>query len=292
MPEVLDDVRSADGTRLRRWDNGEPGTPVVISNGLGASPAAWPFLQGPGCGYHAVSWHHRGLGGSARPADESRIGLDDHVDDLLAIMDASDMPRAVVVGWSVGVAVALEAARRAPERVAGVLALGGVATGTFRVLPSQVPDGVQRGAAKASAWLLRVAGPPVAGLISILPRGVDALGRAGFDPTLFDPTGASAPLMTLSEVAREFARHDWTWFSRLVLAAAEHEPIDVGGLDVPVTVVAGEFDTMAPPADMADFAASLPDARLVRLPGSHFLPLQYPDVLAGELRALVERARL
>lgn len=293
MPEVLDDAWSADGTRLRRWDNGEPGTPVVVSNGLGASPAAWPFLSGPGCGYHAVSWHHRGLGGSARPDDERRIGLDDHVDDLLAVMDASAMPRAVLVGWSVGVAVALEAARRAPDRVAGILALGGIATGTFRVVPvpAQVPDGVQRGAAKASAWLLRVVGPPVAGMISLLPQGMDALGRAGFDPTLFDPTGVSAPLRTLSEVAREFARHDWTWFSRLVLAAAEHEPIDVGGLDVPVTVVAGEFDTMAPPSDMADLAAALPDARLVRLPGSHFLPLQYPDALAAELRALAQRDR-
>jgi pimeloyl-ACP methyl ester carboxylesterase len=294
MPELLDDVRSADGTRLRRWDNGEPGTPVVISNGLGASPAAWPFLQGPGCGYHAVSWHHRGLGGSARPADESHIGLDDHVDDLFAIMDASDMPRAVLVGWSVGVAVALEAARRAPERVAGLLALGGVATGSFRALPvpSQMPDGIHRGAAKASAWLLRVVGPPVAGMISLLPRGMDALGRAGFDPTLLDPTGATAPLRTLSEVAREFARHDWTWFSRMVLAAGEHDPIDVSGLDLPVTLVAGEFDTMAPPADVVDLAARLHDARLVRLPGSHFLPLQYPDALAAELRALVARTDL
>jgi hypothetical protein len=28
------------------------------------------------------------------------------------------------------------------------------------------------------------------------------------------------------------------------------------------------------------------------LPGSHFLPLEFPDELAGELRALAERAGL
>jgi pimeloyl-ACP methyl ester carboxylesterase len=49
---------------------------------------------------------------------------------------------------------------------------------------------------------------------------------------------------------------------------------------------------MAPPADVVDLAARLHDARLVRLPGSHFLPLQYPDALAAELRALVARTDL
>jgi len=294
--ELHDDVIAPDGTRLRRWDNGAEGVPVVVSNGLGASPKAWPFLHGERCGYHATSWHHRGLGGSERPADETRIRVADHAGDLLAVMDAAGMSRALVVGWSVGVAVAIEAARRAPDRVAGVLALGGVATGAFRVLPvpSQVPEGVHRRAAKMGAWLLRVVGPPVAGVISMLPRGLDAMGRAGMDAAALDPTG-TASLVTLAEVAREFARHDWTWFSRMVLAAAEHEPLDdaaLAAIHVPVTVVAGDFDTLAPVADMADLAAALPDARLVHLPGSHFLPLQFPDALAAQLGELAERAGL
>jgi len=301
--EYTDDVLARDGTVLRRWDNGAPGVPVVVSNGLGASPTAWTFLRGAGCGYHATSWHHRGLGESARPDDETHIGVGDHAEDLLAVMDAAGMPRALVVGWSVGVAVAIEAARRAPDRVAGLLLLGGAATGAFRVLPqlsplpSQVPEGVHRRAAQVGGWLLRVVGPPAAGLINLLPRsmdaGRDALDRAGVDPARLDPTGSAAPMITLAEVAREFARHDWTWFSRLVLAAAEHAtPDDLDSLHVPVTVVSGDLDTLAPPADMAALAAALPDARLVRLPGSHFLPLQFPDALAGELAALAARARL
>ena len=297
MPSAhLDDVVASDGTRLRMWDNGAPGTPVVISNGLGASPTAWSFLADPGSGYHAVSWHHRGLGGSDRPADETRIGIADHADDLLTVMDAADMPRALVVGWSVGVPAAFEVARRDPSRVAGILALGGVAGGGFRVLPvpSQVPDAVHRGASKASAWLLRLVGPPMAGVISMLPRGMDTMGRIGADrsvvPGLASPIGPGSALHTLSEVAREFGGHDWTWFSRMVLAAGEQGPIDVSHLEVPVTVVAGEFDSMAPVADMTALAASLPDARLVRLPGSHFLPLQFPDALHAELDALHNRS--
>jgi 3-oxoadipate enol-lactonase len=302
-PEYREDLLARDGTLLRRWDNGAQGVPVVVSNGLGASPTAWPFLHGADCGYHATSWHHRGLGGSSRPDDETRIAVDDHVDDLLTVMDAAGMSRALVVGWSVGVAIAIEAARRAPDRVAGLLVLGGAATGAFRVLPqlsplpAQVPEGVHRRAARIGGWLLRVVGPPTAGLINLLPRsldaGRDALGRAGVDPAQLDPTGSAAPMITLAEVAREFARHDWTWFSRLVLAAAEHPtPDDLGSLRVPVTVVSGDLDTLAPPADMTALAAALPDARLVRLPGSHFLPLQFPDALAGELAALATRSGL
>ncbi|MEJ2861360.1 alpha/beta fold hydrolase [Actinomycetospora flava] len=299
----VEDVLARDGTRLRRWDNDAAGVPVVISNGLGASPTAWPFLHGPDCGYHATSWHHRGLGGSDRPADETRIGIGDHAEDLLAVMDAAGMDRAIVVGWSVGVAVAIEAARRAPERVAGLLALGGVATGLFRVLPafpgSSVPEGVHRRAARLGGWLLRVVGPPISGVIDLLPRGMDAsrdaLDRAGVDPAAPDPTGATAPMITLAEVARQFARHDWTWFSRMVLAAADHEAPDdavLRTLTMPATVVSGDYDTLAPPADMAALAGVLPDTRLVRLPGSHFLPLQFPDALAGELAGLARRAGL
>ncbi|MEJ2869019.1 alpha/beta hydrolase [Actinomycetospora sp. OC33-EN08] len=286
MPH-LDDVVSADGTRIRWWDNGCTGRPapdVVISNGLGASPAAWPWLGGDGRpssdAPRAVTWHHRGLGGSERPADPDRITIGDHVDDLFAVMDAAGIASAAVVGWSVGVAVAFEAARRAPERVSSLLVLGGVAGGGFRGGPSWMPGVVSRGISTASAWSLRLVGPPVAGLISLLPRSLDAGAAA--------PVGVFVPppLQTLAEVAREFSHHDWTWFSRMVLAAGREPAIDVSGIRVPTTVVAGEFDTMAPVEDMVALADAVPGARLVRVPGTHFVPLQFPDLLAAELDAL------
>lgn len=291
----LHDVVALDGTRLCWWDNEiTAGTPVVISNGLGASPAAWPFLDAHapgGRGYHAITWHHRGLGNSERPADETRIGIADHADDMVAVMNAAGVQRALVVGWSIGVGVAFEVVRRAPERVAGLLVLGGAAGGGFRVLPAQTPAVLQRGLSRASAWLLRVVGPPVSGVISLLPKGLDALRALDGGGT---GTGAlmPAPVHTLGEVARELARHDWTWFSRLVLAAGDHEAIPVDEVRVPVTVLAGEFDTLAPMEEMAALAAGLPDARFVRLPGSHFLPLQYPELLRAELDRLAARAQV
>ena len=73
-----------------------------------------------------MTWDHRGLGGSERPSDEARITVADHTDDLIAVMDGYGIKRAVVIGWSLGVNVAFEAAQRDPKRIAGVLAVAGV----------------------------------------------------------------------------------------------------------------------------------------------------------------------
>src|SRR4029077_17232924 len=117
---------AVDGTRLRAWDNDGHGVPVLISNGLGTPHHAWPDINRRTDTYRAMTWAHRGLGGSERPSDESRISISDHTDDLFAVMDSYGVDRAVVIGWSAGVYVALDAAVRQPPRIAGVLAVGGV----------------------------------------------------------------------------------------------------------------------------------------------------------------------
>ena len=132
-------VTSVDGTRLRAWDNDGHGVPVLISNGLGTPHHAWPDINRRTDTYRVMTWDHRGLGGSERPSDESRISISDHTDDLLAVMDSYGVDRAVVIGWSAGVNVAYEAAVRQPQRIAGVLAVGGVPGGTFEALLHPLP---------------------------------------------------------------------------------------------------------------------------------------------------------
>ena len=56
-PEYREDLLARDGTLLRRWDNGAQGVPVVVSNGLGASPTAWPFLHGADCAFTVARQH-------------------------------------------------------------------------------------------------------------------------------------------------------------------------------------------------------------------------------------------
>jgi pimeloyl-ACP methyl ester carboxylesterase len=93
-------------------------------------------------------------------------------------------------------------------------------------------------------------------------------------------------------VAREFATHPWTWYSRLVLAAGEQEPMDTGFATFPVTIVGGVLDNLADVDDLRRTARRLPRARFVPLLGGHFLPLQFPGRLHRELLDLVERSDL
>jgi 3-oxoadipate enol-lactonase len=132
-------VTSVDGTRLRAWDNDGHGVPVLISNGLGTPHHAWPDINRRTDTYRVMTWDHRGLGGSERPSDESRINISDHTDDLFAVMDSYGIDRSVVIGWSAGVNVAFEAALREPQRIAGVLAVAGVPGGTFEALLHPLP---------------------------------------------------------------------------------------------------------------------------------------------------------
>ena len=85
---------------MRAWSNEGRGVPVLISNGLGTPHDAWPTINEQTDTYRVVTWDHRGLGGSDRPADESRITISDHTDDLIAVMDSYGIDRAVVIGWS------------------------------------------------------------------------------------------------------------------------------------------------------------------------------------------------
>jgi pimeloyl-ACP methyl ester carboxylesterase len=138
------DFAGADGTTIRGWSNDAvSGVPVVVANGLGTPPAAWPALVPRDSGYDVSTWYYRGTGGSERPADPARITVADHVGDLLALMDARSVDRALVLCWSIGVNVAFELAERHPDRVAGLLAVAGVPGGTFGAMSGR--SGAARG---------------------------------------------------------------------------------------------------------------------------------------------------
>jgi pimeloyl-ACP methyl ester carboxylesterase len=171
-------VTSGDGTRLRAWDNDGHGVPVLISNGLGTPHHAWPDINRRTDTYRVMTWDHRGLGGSERPSDESRISISDHTDDLFAVMDSYGVDRAVVIGWSAGVNVAFEAAVRQPQRIAGVLAVGGVPGGTFEALLHPLPGFLRPRAGRVGSHLMRYLGPVLNGLGDGLPGSPEH----GFDP--------------------------------------------------------------------------------------------------------------
>ena len=280
-------ARSADGTSLRTWCNDADGEPVLICNGLGTPPEAWPRIVAPDSGYRVVTWYQRGLGGSDRPADPARVRVADHAADARAVLDAFGLSSATLVGWSLGVNVAFELALEAPDRVRGVLAVAGVPGGTFSSLfaPYGVPRRVRAPLGRAASGLLPVLGPLLPLLAFSLPPWYDVLLPEAFRGPVEELAHPSALVATLEA----FARHDWRWYRHLALGLAEHEPLDVSAVRRPVTFLAGRFDGLVDVADVRTAARTVPGARLRELAGTHFLPLQYPRVMVEELRLLTAR---
>ena len=151
---------------------------MLISNGLGTPHHAWPDINRRTDTYRVMTWDHRGLGGSERPSDESRINISDHTDDLFAVMDSYGVDRAVVIGWSAGVNVAFEAVVRQPQRIAGVLAVGGVPGGTFEALLHPLPGFLRPPAGRVGSHLMRYLGP----VLNRLGDGLPGSPEHGFDP--------------------------------------------------------------------------------------------------------------
>ena len=288
VPRVrFHDVHSADGTRLRVWTNDADGPTVLLCNGLGTNPYVWPALLSPDCGVRIVSWNHRGVGGSERPAERNRVTIDAFLEDALAVLDDAGVESCVVMGWSMGVNLAFELATVHPERVDGLLAVAGVPGDTFSTMlgPFHVPAPVARKVTVGSAWAMLATGKALSVVTKRLPWNsvtTRLLRHSGFMlPSASD--GA------VREAVREFLTTDVDWYMHLAIHASRHPRVSLSQIDVPTTFVSGHWDVLAGSRAMATASERMADARLVDLSGSHFLPLEHPDEIHAELLDLLAR---
>jgi pimeloyl-ACP methyl ester carboxylesterase len=279
-------VSSSDGTRIKAWRGDQPGIPLVIANGLGTIPEAWPSLMREGSGYDTVTWYQRGTFGSERPVDPERITVEDHVEDMLAVMNSQGIDKALVACWSIGVNIAFEFAHRHPDRVAGIMAVAGVPGGTFSTMggPLRIPRRLRKPISTRVLKSAGATGPLLTWLTPKIPintRTAWLLAHSGFMLPAAKPE-VIIPMM------KQFLKHDWAWYAKLAKAAAEHDPMDLHFVACPVTLVAGQHDVLTSMHDMIDCAAKIPHAAMVVLPGSHFLPMEYPEQLHQALDDLAQ----
>ncbi|MBM6594843.1 3-oxoadipate enol-lactonase [Microvirga pudoricolor] len=105
------------GIVLHHRDGGRgDGPALVFVNSLGSDLRIWDRVAPAFAeGFRVVLYDKRGHGLSDAPP--APYSLDDHVDDLIGLLDRLSIPSASVVGLSVGGMVAQRLAVRNPERV-------------------------------------------------------------------------------------------------------------------------------------------------------------------------------
>jgi pimeloyl-ACP methyl ester carboxylesterase len=118
MPDRV--VRAGD-VALAASDDGA-GTPVVLLHGLTASRRY--VVMGSSAlqraGHRCVAYDARGHGSSSPAPAPERYGYGELTEDLVALLDALEIERAVFAGASMGAHTALRLALEQPERVAAV----------------------------------------------------------------------------------------------------------------------------------------------------------------------------
>jgi len=212
-----------------------------------------------------------------RHDDPVRLPLswDFFADEVLRALDRLDGAAAVLWGTSFGCLVALATAARHPERVQGLLLC-------------HPPDPLWRPSVYRALlrWTLRRSNPNLAA--GILFRVVFAL-LAGWE--FYYP----AALVRFPALAREglAARTPTSTVRQKLLLMWENDPPGQppAGARIPTSIVAGAWDTIAPPSGARRLAARLPEARLRMLGfsghlGAYSRPSSYSRIAVEELRSM------
>jgi len=282
MPPLTYDrhtLSSFDATHLVYYTVGDrepsPRTTIILANGLGGTHSAWRhqigFLRDR---YRFVTWDYRGLFGSGRPRDPKAFSMDHQVRDLFAILDREEIEQAILVGWSMGVQVCLEALRRKPSLARGLVLINGTFGRPFTTLPggrvsaTLVPQAIsmlRRFHGVTSDALRRVVG---------WPETIGWLKRIGF-------VGSELDEEVFADVVAAFSSMDLDAYFRTLNALGEHDANDVlPMIRVPTLVITGERDLMTPRRTAERIAATIPESELLVVRGgTHYTAVEFPELV-------------
>jgi pimeloyl-ACP methyl ester carboxylesterase len=114
-------IKGAHGVELHVLEWSTEGVPLVLLHGLGNEAHLWDdFVPAVAPHYHVLALDQRGHGDSDWDP-EARYDSESMADDLEAVLDAFEIDRFVLLGFSMGGRVSMTFAGRHPERLAGLV---------------------------------------------------------------------------------------------------------------------------------------------------------------------------
>ena len=262
-------VATVAGRRIRYVDTGGDGPALLLLNGSGGNlELLMPLIDLLRRTRRIIAFDQPGMGGS--PAAYPMLDIPALAELAAALLDACEVERADVLGYSFGGAIAQQLAmtRRTRVRrlvlVASVVGLGGLPTGPVT----------------ATSVIAHQFGSPAPHLTrAIARRGYG--GRVRHDePALRRAEWAwlAAPADPLSFVGQAVAVATWSSLALLWTLRA------------PTLVVTGDDDAIVPLLNALALALWIPQAQLRVVPGGgHLLPIDPPEELADLVEEFLPR---
>jgi len=268
-------IAKVDTVELYYEEHGR-GEPLLLIMGLAADSMAWMF-QVPEFSkhYRTIVFDNRGVGRSSKPAGPYTISR--MADDTAGLLDVLGIPRAHVVGVSMGGMIAQELVLRHPRLVRGL------------VLACTYPEPDAEIERQRQFSVQELGGQISAG------------GDIQIDLKAFDPMAFFQQLLPLA-FNQEFIEKELPKIMPLfagalqygfsmeailgqVAAVMSHKATDrLQHITAPTLVITGDADRLVPPANSEILATHIPGARLVKVPGgSHGFNFETPDVFNREV---------
>lgn len=226
---------------------------LVLVHGAGGSHLDWPA---PLRRLREANVYTLDLPGHGRSEGTGRSSISAYRDFLLAFLDALGLERTVVVGHSMGGAIALDFALRYPYRLAGLILVG-------------------------SGARLRVAPAILTGISSDFEATVDLIVDYAFDPSASEQLkrlGRQRLLNTPTEVLHG----DYTACD--VFDVMER----LGEVRCPTLVIGGTADRLTPPKYAVYLRDHIPGAELVLVDAAgHMVMLEKPEVVARAISKFI-----
>lgn len=243
---------------------------LLLAGGLGAGAAAFNAqIAHFGDRYRCVVWDYRGLHTEQR-GESQACSVEQHAQDALALLDAEGATRAAVLGWSMGVQVALELFRLEPARVA---------------LLTLVNGGCQASWGKGiDAGPLRRLYPKALTLLEYAPHMFEQWARQAVrSPEAFTwarrmgLVGSGIDADLFAEVARTWLDVDARALFRTLRELESHSACDVlADVDVPTLVMGGDRDPFTSRASLERLVNGIAGAEYLLLPGAgHYVLLDH-----------------
>lgn len=257
--------------RATRWPGS--GTPVLLLHGLASTRHIWDLVVPGLAGLPVLALDQRGHGDSDRP--RGPYDGDTVVADALTALDAVGLSRVVVVGHSWGAWTALRLAATAPSRVLAVVAVDGGTTRMAELAPTR-------------AQARQLLEPPRTALPLEELRGVLARGPLApwWSPVV---EAAVLPIFGVDGDGLARARLPFDAHMAIVDDLLDQDLADrLPQVRCPAWLVACSPDARRQ-AGLEQAAALLASPRVLRWDGAiHDVPLQWPALVAGLIRAAVE----
>lgn len=263
-------VQTTTGIAMHYEEQGS-GDPLIFIMGTSGSIDLWGGFENRFTdNYRVITFDNRGMGGTER--GDGEISVHSMAEDVSALMKALEIPKAHIMGWSLGSAVAQELAINHPDQVMSLVlyATWGQCDGFQTAMLSTLRFPYAMRDAEAAA---------AAGGLAFSPETLNRPDLAEF----LAPVLAGSPQ---TEQAMQTTVEQWD-------ADLVHDTMDrLAHISAPTTVIVGEQDLLTPPWQSKNVADAIPGAEFQLLTGSktgHGLHIEQPEHLAELMSAFLAK---